>query len=108
MTHPENLQGWTPLPGVDMSLAEIVELAFDYRGDVTVVMADGSQVAGYLFNRDRDVPDPFVQLFDTAGNGRPISIPYAQIRQISFTGRDTAAGNSYEAWKQRRAESKER
>ena len=30
-------------------------------------------------------------------NDRP-SIPYSEIAGIAFTGRDTAAGKSYEAW----------
>jgi len=33
------------------------------------------------------------------GNGDgPLTIRYAEIRTIRFTGRDTAAGNSYAAW----------
>ena len=33
----------------------------------------------------------------SAGAG-PYTIPYGEIRAIRFTGRDTAAGNSYAAW----------
>ena len=36
-------------------------------------------------------------MFDLDGAG-PLTIPYAEIRTIRFTGRDTAAGNSYAAW----------
>ncbi len=31
------------------------------------------------------------------GNQR-LAIPYSEIASIAFTGRDTAAGKSYEAW----------
>jgi len=31
------LEGWAPVTGVEASLAEIIERAFDYRGDVTVI-----------------------------------------------------------------------
>jgi hypothetical protein len=31
------------------------------------------------------------------GNERP-QIPYSEIAAMAFTGRDTAAGKSYEAW----------
>jgi hypothetical protein len=61
------------------------------------VKTDGSETVGYLFNRNQDAPEPFVQVFDTDGDG-PLTIPYLDIRTIRFTGRDTAAGNSYAAW----------
>ena len=80
-----------------MSLEAVVDKAFDYRGNVTVVKTDGSETVGYLFNRNRDVPVPFVQMFDVNGAG-PYTIPYLEIRTIRFTGRDTAAGQSYAAW----------
>jgi hypothetical protein len=91
------LEGWDPGPIEGAALAEAVERAFDYRGDVTVVRRDGGELVGYLFNRDADAVPPFVQLFAAAG-GDPVIISYADIRSIRFTGRDTAAGNSYAAW----------
>jgi len=45
-------------------------------------------------HRDADAADPFIQLFDAAGAG-PVRIRYAEIRNIEFTGKDTAAGQSY-------------
>ena len=97
------LEGWEPSVGVEVSLEEVVERAFDYRGDVTVVRQDGSEVIGYLFNRNAEVDRRFVQMFDRAGEG-PLTIPYAEIRTIRFTGRDPAAGKSYEAWLRRKTE----
>jgi hypothetical protein len=91
------LEGWDPGPLAGDALAEVVERAFDYRGDVTIVRRDGPELVGYLFNRNADGPRPFVQVFAAAG-GDPVSIPYADIHSIRFTGRDTAAGNSYAAW----------
>ena len=91
------LEGWDPGPIEGAALTEAVERAFDYRGDVTLVRRDGGELAGYLFNRDADAATPFVQLFAASG-GDPVTIPYADIRSIRFTGRDTAAGNSYAAW----------
>jgi hypothetical protein len=97
-TEPEtSLEGWDPGPVDGATLAEVVEHAFDYRGDVTLMLDDGRQVDGYLFNRDRDVAEPFVQVFER-GQAAPFTIPYARIRAIRFTGKDTAAGNSYAAW----------
>ncbi|MFQ5897484.1 MAG: hypothetical protein ACE5JN_04475 [Candidatus Methylomirabilia bacterium] len=91
------LEGWVPNLGEYLTLAEVVDLAFDYRGNTTVVKVDGTEVEGYIFDRNAETPEPFVQIFDLAGNG-PLKIPYAEIRNIKFTGRDLAAGNSWLAW----------
>ena len=96
-----SLEGWAPEIGPYLSLPEVVEFAFDYRGNTTVVTTDGTQVTGYIFNRERSAPRPFIQLFDEQGAG-PITIPYADIATIRFTGRDMAAGNSWKAWLERR------
>jgi len=90
-------EGWMPEVGGGLSLATIIDRAFDYRGNVTVVKRDGSEMVGFLFNRNSDAPEPFVQMFDLDGAG-PVTVPYHTIRTIRFTGRDTAAGNSYAAW----------
>ncbi len=91
------LEGWAPDIGDAATLAEVIDHAFDYRGDVTLVLTDGSELVGYLFNRNADAAEPFVQVFDQSGGG-PHRVPYARIRTIRFTGKDTAAGNSYAAW----------
>ena len=75
----------------------MIERAFDYRGDVTVVHRDGSELVGYLFNRNRGRGHAVRPGLREHG-GEAVSIPYAEIRSIRFTGRDTAAGNSYAAW----------
>lgn len=92
-----SLEGWEPEIGLNLSLAEVADRAFDYRGDVTVVMTDSTEVVGYLFNRDSDAPEPFVQVLAKT-EGSPRTIRYADIRTIRFTGKDTAAGTSYAAW----------
>ena len=97
MEHERSLEGWDPGMVDGPDLAFVIERAFDYRGDVTVVRRDGREVVGYVFNRDIDVPEPFVQLF-VRDSGEALTIPYAAIASIRFTGRDTAAGNSYAAW----------
>lgn len=76
--------------GADNSVAELVERAFHYRGDVTVGMDDGGAVTGYLFNRNDRVSEPFAQLFETR-TGREVSILYRGISEVLFTGRDAAA-----------------
>ena len=100
-----SLEGWVPQINDYTSLHEVVDFAFDYRGNTTVVKTDGSEVVGYIFNRNADVPEPFIQLFDEQGNG-PFAIPYRDIVTIKFTGKDTAAGNSWKAWVERREREK--
>lgn len=97
MTEPPSLEGWEPAITDPDTLAEVVERAFDYRGDVTVVRTDGTEVVGYLFNRDRDGAEPLVQMFERS-DGELRTIRYAQIRTITFSGKDTAAGTSYAVW----------
>ena len=99
------LQGRVPDPEEGVNLARVIDLAFDYRGNVTVVKVDGTELEGYLFNRNSDAPAPFVQMLDLHGNG-PIRIPYSEIRNIRFTGKDAAAGQSWKAWLERKGEGK--
>lgn len=94
-------QGWVPNPGEFLTLAQVIDLAFDYRGNTTVVKVDGTEVEGYIFNRNKDVPEPFIQMFDPAGDG-PFKILYSEIQNIKFTGKDMAAGNSWLAWLERK------
>jgi hypothetical protein len=105
MTAPPegSLEGWTPEASAELPLAAIVDLAFDYRGNVTLVMRDGTERAGFVSNRDSQAA--VLQLFDEEGNG-PFTIPYDQLRTVRFTGRDTAAGTSWKAWVERREREK--
>jgi hypothetical protein len=100
-----SLQGWVPDIGPYLTLEEVVEHAFDYRGNVTVVRRDGTELVGYLFNRDAHAPEPFVQLIDEDGNA-PIRVRYAEIASVRFTGKDTAEGNSWRAWIERKEREK--
>ena len=96
-----SLQAWDAIPSETLPLDEVINLAFEYRGDVTVTRSDGSRIAGYVFNRDGEASEPFVQVMPSSGEA-PVTIPYSDVRRVQFTGKDTAAGNSYEAWKRRK------
>ena len=80
-----------------IGLFEVIEAAFDYRGDVTLELKDGSRIDGYIFNREPQGAEPYIQLFpkDEAGTK---AIKYADIVAIEFTGEDTAFGKSWDAW----------
>jgi hypothetical protein len=96
-----SLEGWVPQINDYTSLREVVDFAFDYRGNTTVVKRDGGEIVGYIFNRDADAPEAFIELFDEQGDG-PFTISYRDIATINFTGKDTAAGNSWKAWVERK------
>jgi hypothetical protein len=92
-------------------LVEAVEQAFDYRGDVTVTLASGERVEGYVFNREATASRPILQIFPK-GEDTLRTIAYVDLVSIAFTGKDTASGKSWEAWvakkeSQRRAETEQ-
>ena len=95
----EGLQGWIPELANDDDLREALEKAFDYRGDVTITRKDGSKLEGYIFDRVTGVTlgNSFVRLLPKDSNQRT-KIAYSDIAALSFSGRDTAAGKSWEAW----------
>jgi hypothetical protein len=103
----ENLEGWIPQLASDEEIRLALEKAFDYRGDITITLKNGEKVEGYIFDRrtGATLADSAVRLFPKAGNEK-ISIPYAEIAALAFTGKDTAAGKSWEAWMQRYREKK--
>lgn len=92
-----SLEGRVFMPASFDELAEAVELAFDYRGDVTLALQSGESVVGYLFNREAAGSDSYIELFP-ADNPAPRRIPYQTIATIAFTGEDTANGKSWESW----------
>src|SRR5262249_28198319 len=96
-----SLEGWAPAISDAETKARVLDQAFDYRGDVTIATVDGGETVGYVFNRNCDVPDPYIQVFPSAG-GPATTIPYVRIRGVVFSGKDTAAGNSYAAWLRRK------
>lgn len=103
-----SLEGRVFRPTTPAELAEAVDLAFDYRGDVTLRLQSGVTIEGYIFNRNPSGSRPFLQLFPKGESGVH-EVPYAEVVTIAFTGNDTASGKSWEAWvakkaSQRRAE----
>lgn len=78
-------------------LAEVIDAAFDYRGDVTLVLESGEQVIGFLANRQRETADAYVELLPADG-GAKRRIAYGELRGVVFSGRDPASGKSWETW----------
>jgi hypothetical protein len=98
-TAHEQLEGWIPSLASDEEIRVALEKAFDYRGDVTITRKDGSHIEGYLFDRRSatTLKDSLIRLYPKNSTEK-VSIPYADIAALAFTGRDTAAGKSWEAW----------
>jgi hypothetical protein len=103
----ENLEGWIPALAGEEDLRQALEKAFDYRGDITITRKDGSAVEGYLFDRRTasTLKESVVRLYPKTSNEK-VSISYADIRALAFSGRDTAAGRSWEAWMKKYAAKK--
>jgi hypothetical protein len=98
-TEHEGIQGWVPQLATGEELRIALEKAFDYRGDVTLTLKDNSKIEGYIFDRTSGATlgTSFVRVLPKDSNQR-VKIAYADIAALAFTGRDTAAGKSWEAW----------
>ena len=60
-------------------------------------------VEGYLYDRrnGKTLADSVVRIIPTPKEGAPterLMIPYSDVAALKFSGRDTAAGKTFEAW----------
>jgi hypothetical protein len=95
----EAVEGWVPELATEDDLRAALEKAFDYRGDITLTLKNGSTVEGYIFDRvgGTSLESSFVRLLPKDSATR-LKISYSDIAALAFSGRDTAAGKSWEAW----------
>ena len=95
----ETLQGWVPPLASDPELGDALEKAFDYRGDVTITYKNGTKLDGYIFDRvgGKTLESSYVRVLPKDSSQR-VKIAYSDIAALAFSGRDTAAGKSWEAW----------
>ena len=95
----EQLEGWIPSLASDEEIRVALEKAFDYRGDVTLTLKDGRVLQGYVFDRrnGKTLQDSVVRIIP-ANERTKVSVPYSDIAALAFTGRDNAAGRTFEAW----------
>ena len=106
-TAHENLEGWIPQLASEEEIRGALEKAFDYRGDVTITRKDGTKIEGYLFDRRSagTLRNSVVRILPKSSREK-IAVSYADIAALAFTGRDTAAGKSWEAWMKKYAAKK--
>jgi hypothetical protein len=95
----ETVQGWVPQLANEDELRVALEKAFDYRGDVTLTLKDNSRIEGYIFDRvaGSSLSSSFVRVMPKDASQK-LKVAYADIAALAFTGKDTAAGKSWEAW----------
>ncbi len=103
----EQLEGWIPALANEDDVRLALEKAFDYRGDIQLTLKDGRVVEGYIFDRrTADTLAASTVRIIPAKERTKIAIPYSEIAGLAFTGRDTAAGKSFEAWMKKYSEKK--
>lgn len=106
---PAASQGLVADAGDPELLRRAIDLAFDYRGDVTIVRRSSPQpIEGYIFDRKIDrvgTSETVVRIIPSDGGAR-LTIPLSDIKRIEFTGRDTASGKSFETWVKKYVEKK--
>jgi hypothetical protein len=98
-TARQAVEGWVPDLATEEEIRAALEQAFDYRGDVTLTRKDGTKMEGYIFDRvaGATLSSSFVRLLPKDTNQR-VKISYADIAALTFSGRDPAAGKSWDAW----------
>ncbi len=106
----EQLQGWIPSLASPDEIRTALDKAFDYRGDVTLTLRNGEKIEGYIFDRRSGGPalDQCLVRMLPRGGTEKISIRYSDVTRLEFSGRDTAAGKSFELWVRKYNERKAR
>jgi hypothetical protein len=107
----DDLEGKALAFAGETGIRQALDDAFGYRGDVTLELRDGSTVEGYVFDcrPGATLADSLVRLIPNnaaAHTPSKMNIPYDRIAGLRFSGRDTAAGKSWDAWVRKHAEKK--
>jgi hypothetical protein len=102
-----------PEQGLALDLASVpaadrlraFDAAFDYRGDVTLTLVDGTAFECYVFDRrgGATLAEGTVRVL-VSSTGERRSIAYDRIARLEFSGKDTAAGKTWENWIRRYVE----
>jgi hypothetical protein len=85
------------------ALRKAIDLALHYRGDVTIERKENASTSpsleGYIFDckTDRASGAMLVRLIPTGSDER-IAVPLTDIARLTFSGKDTASGKSFETW----------
>lgn len=105
---PEVLQGFVVDGSDPEPLRHAIELAFNYRGDVTITRkSTGESIEGYIFDRhvEKASSEIILRLIPRDSDER-VTIAQSDIASLKFTGKDTASGKSFENWIRKYAQKK--
>lgn len=100
------VQGRTVRADDPERLRQALSDAFEYRGDVTITRADGGEVEGFVFDRHDALTLEASTVRVLTADGERVTVSYPAIAEVRFSGRDAAAGRSWENWVRRYAEQK--
>jgi hypothetical protein len=102
-----NLQGMVVRADDPAVLRHAIELAFHYRGDVTITRQPrGDAIEGYLFDRRVDDAGELIVRMIPKDSDACVTIPFIEITSLVCTGKDTASGKTFENWIRKYAEKK--
>jgi hypothetical protein len=67
--------------------------------NITVTLRDGRRIEGYVFDRRpaATLAESTFRIIPIDGHAK-VTVAYADLRALEFTGKDTAAGKSFESW----------
>ena len=111
MTETTSLQGLVASREDEQALLAALEQAFDYRGDVTITRADNTVIEGYLFDRKKGdtLATSHIRVMPPGKPSDPpekLTISFADIASLEFTGKDMAHGKGFETWVKKFTEKK--
>jgi hypothetical protein len=95
---PTSLEGQTLPCDSREKLEYAADMAFDYRGDVTLNLKNGQAIFGFVFNRNHKTET--FEIF-IKGQADPVVVSYKDVSYIAFTGEDTAFGKSWDDWQKK-------
>ncbi|MBI3831002.1 MAG: hypothetical protein HY291_15890 [Planctomycetes bacterium] len=101
----DSYEKWAPEIKNEEDLREVLDLAFDYRGDVTITTKAGEKIVAYIFNRVSDTTEPYIEFYPK-NEDAPRVLKYREVAGLAFTGIDSAAGRSWESWLKKNEEKK--
>lgn len=97
-THkPVSIEGTTLPCSTDQARQLALQTAFDYRGDVTLELAQGKKVVGFVYRYDEKPGTVFLYL-PQGKESVPETLPAQQVVAVHFTGIDPAFGKSWDDW----------
>ena len=76
----------------------------DYRGDATLIIEDGDPIECFVFSRSNGHEDALLCMIKNEDQPRTVAI--STIREIQFSGKDTAEGKTFDRWIKRYIEKK--